>query len=92
MTKYLGDMEEEDLILFVLEHLKDHKAPHKLVEGLEPVRLFSVSQQVFSLPSLSKRIGSGRRGPRICRQPLATNHLREHGIQRRHLNREDACG
>ncbi|KAJ3521934.1 hypothetical protein NMY22_g12103 [Coprinellus aureogranulatus] len=37
MTKYLGEMEEEDLILFVLEHLKDHKAPHKLVEGLEPV-------------------------------------------------------
>ena len=38
MTKYLGEMEEEDLILFVLEHLKDHKPPHKLVEGLEPVR------------------------------------------------------
>jgi RNA-binding protein 25 len=38
MTKYLGDMEEEDLILFVLEHLKDHKPPPKLVEGLEPVR------------------------------------------------------
>ncbi|TFK27683.1 hypothetical protein FA15DRAFT_585998 [Coprinopsis marcescibilis] len=37
MSKYLGDMEEEDLILFVLEHLKDHKSPPKLVEGLEPV-------------------------------------------------------
>ena len=35
-------MEEEDLIMFVLEHLKDHKGPQKLVEGLEPVRrLFS---------------------------------------------------
>jgi hypothetical protein len=44
MTKYLGEMEEEDLILFVLEHLKDHKAPHKLVEGLEPVRTLSVSR------------------------------------------------
>ncbi|KAG6815927.1 hypothetical protein H0H87_010114 [Tephrocybe sp. NHM501043] len=37
MTKYLGDMEEEDLIMFVLEHLKDHKGPQKLVEGLEAV-------------------------------------------------------
>lgn len=37
MMKYLGEMEEEDLIMFVLEHMKDHKGPHKLVEGLEPV-------------------------------------------------------
>ncbi|KAG7088885.1 hypothetical protein E1B28_012832 [Marasmius oreades] len=37
MFKYLGEMEEEDLILFVLEHLKDHKSPQKLVDGLEPV-------------------------------------------------------
>lgn len=43
MMKYLGEMEEEDLIMFVLEHLKDHKGPQKLVEGLEPVRvLFKV--------------------------------------------------
>ena len=38
MTKYLGELEDDDLIMFVLEHLKDHKGPHKLVEGLEPVR------------------------------------------------------
>ncbi|KAF5366768.1 hypothetical protein D9758_006491 [Tetrapyrgos nigripes] len=37
MVKYLGEMEEDDLIMFVLEHLKDHKSPQKLVEGLEPV-------------------------------------------------------
>ncbi|KAF8158439.1 hypothetical protein B0H34DRAFT_656642 [Crassisporium funariophilum] len=37
MMKYLGEMEEEDLIMFVLEHLKDHKGPQKLIEGLEPV-------------------------------------------------------
>lgn len=43
MVKYLGEMEEEDLIMFVVEHLKDHKSPQKLIEGLEPVRdhLFS---------------------------------------------------
>lgn len=35
---YLGD-NDEDLAMFVNEHLKDHKGPGKLVEGLEPVRL-----------------------------------------------------
>ena len=39
MTKYLGELEDDDLIMFVLEHLKDHKGPQKLVEGLEPVRV-----------------------------------------------------
>jgi len=39
MVKFLGEMEEEDLIMFVVEHLKDHKSPQKLIEGLEPVRL-----------------------------------------------------
>lgn len=37
MVKYLGELEDDDLIMFVVEHLKDHKAPPKLVEGLEPV-------------------------------------------------------
>ncbi|EAU86195.2 hypothetical protein CC1G_03406 [Coprinopsis cinerea okayama7 len=49
MTKYLGEMEEEDLILFVIEHLKDHKAPHKLVEGLEPVLEEEALELVISL-------------------------------------------
>ena len=39
MMKYLGELEDDDLVMFVLEHLKDHKGPHKLVEGLEPVRV-----------------------------------------------------
>ncbi|KZV67940.1 hypothetical protein PENSPDRAFT_653670 [Peniophora sp. CONT] len=37
MVKYLGELEDDDLVLFVLEHLKDHKSPRALVEGLEPV-------------------------------------------------------
>lgn len=37
MVKYLGELEDDDLIMFVMEHLKDHKSPQKLVEGLEPV-------------------------------------------------------
>ena len=39
MMKYLGELEDDDLVMFVLEHLKDHKGPQKLVEGLEPVRI-----------------------------------------------------
>ena len=39
MTKYLGELEDDDLVMFVLEHLKDHKSPQKLIEGLEPVRV-----------------------------------------------------
>ncbi|KAH9972012.1 hypothetical protein BGW80DRAFT_1173869 [Lactifluus volemus] len=37
MVKYLGELEDEDVVMFVIEHLKDHKSPAKLVEGLEPV-------------------------------------------------------
>lgn len=37
MVTYLGELEDDDLIMFVLEHLKDHKSPQKLVDGLEPV-------------------------------------------------------
>lgn len=39
MVKYIGELEDDDLIMFVAEHLKDHKSPQKLIEGLEPVRL-----------------------------------------------------
>lgn len=41
MVKYLGELEDDDLVMFVLEHLKDHKGPQKLIEGLEPVRLLN---------------------------------------------------
>ncbi|KAF9781792.1 hypothetical protein BJ322DRAFT_1144605 [Thelephora terrestris] len=37
MTKHLGELDDDDLVMFVVEHLKDHKGPQKLVEGLEPV-------------------------------------------------------
>ncbi|PPQ65885.1 hypothetical protein CVT26_000905 [Gymnopilus dilepis] len=49
MVKYLGEMEEDDLILFVLEHLKDHKSPQKLIEGLEPVLEEEASELVISV-------------------------------------------
>ena len=40
IEKYLGELEDDDLILFSMEHLKDHKGPQKLVECLEPVCLY----------------------------------------------------
>jgi RNA-binding protein 25 len=43
MVKYLGELEDDDLVMFVLEHLKDHKSPAKLIEGLEPVRISSLA-------------------------------------------------
>ena len=44
MTKHLGELDDDDLVMFVVEHLKDHKGPQKLVEGLEPVsRKFDTS-------------------------------------------------
>jgi hypothetical protein len=42
MVKHIGELEDDDLIMFVVEHLKDHKGPQKLIEGLEPVRLTSI--------------------------------------------------
>jgi RNA-binding protein 25 len=49
MMKYLGELEDDDLIMFVLEHLKDHKGPQKLVEGLDPVRHFLLHSEVIHL-------------------------------------------
>jgi RNA-binding protein 25 len=40
LTKYLGELEDDDLLMFVLEHLKDHKSPAALVEETEAVRLY----------------------------------------------------
>ena len=54
MTKYLGELEDDDLVMFVLEHLKDHKGPQKLIEGLEPVRLL-ICVLLECLPRLSGR-------------------------------------
>ncbi|KAI0754494.1 hypothetical protein C8Q80DRAFT_1094588 [Daedaleopsis nitida] len=49
MVKYLGELEDDDLIMFVLEHVKDHKGPSKLIEGLEPVLEEEASEYVISI-------------------------------------------
>jgi RNA-binding protein 25 len=48
MVKYLGELEDDDVVMFVIEHLKDHKSPAKLVEGLEPVRTIQTSQTLLN--------------------------------------------
>lgn len=48
VVKYLGELEDDDLVIFVLEHIKDRKGAAKLVEGLEPVST-SISRQIPGL-------------------------------------------
>lgn len=80
MIKYLGELEDDDLVMFVLEHLKDHKNPQKLVEGLEPVRVTLTLSQFGS--STDGMTGSRRRSRRVDDQCLATSHFREYGLWR----------
>jgi hypothetical protein len=54
MVKYLGELEDEDVVMYVIEHLKDHKSPAKLVEGLEPVRMLRASE-TFAQPTRTYR-------------------------------------
>jgi len=49
MTDYLGQLDDDDLVMFVVEHLKDHKPPAKLVEGLEPVLVEEAEEFVIAL-------------------------------------------
>ncbi|TFK48798.1 hypothetical protein OE88DRAFT_1634215 [Heliocybe sulcata] len=49
MVKYLGELEDDDLVMFCLEHLKDHKGPKGLVEGLEPVLEEEANELVVSI-------------------------------------------
>jgi len=81
MIKYLGELEDDDLIMFVLEHLKDHKTPQKLVEGLEPVRSPMSALKVDSTDSFFGMSGTGGRSHGIHAEYLAPSHFREHGIQ-----------
>ncbi|KZO94430.1 hypothetical protein CALVIDRAFT_600065 [Calocera viscosa TUFC12733] len=37
ITGYLGELDDDELVMFAVEHVKDHKGPAELVEGLEPV-------------------------------------------------------
>ena len=72
MTKHLGELDDDDLVMFVVEHLKDHKGPQKLVEGLEPVRRF-LSRS--SIPVLTRFLGPGGRSCRVHNWPLATSNF-----------------
>ena len=79
MTKHLGELDDDDLVMFVVEHLKDHKGPQKLVEGLEPVR-YSITR--WPIPALRQHpLGSGGRGYRVHDRSLATSDFREYGLR-----------
>ena len=80
MVKYLGELEDDDLIMFVLEHLKDHKIPQKLVDGLEPVWTRYLSGNSFTDQVIVISCGSG--SSRMCHQRLKTSHLRKYGVWR----------
>lgn len=73
MTKYLGELEDDDLVMFVLEHLKDHKGPQKLIEGLEPVRLLSVSFNETLLRPSAQCVCKARSCSTVNSVKLATN-------------------
>ena len=88
MVKYLGELEDDDLVMFVLEHLKDHKGPQKLIEGLEPVCISGLGRQ--DLFDDVRITGSRGRSRRARHRRLETDHLREYGLQRRHSNGENA--
>ncbi|EJT96562.1 hypothetical protein DACRYDRAFT_85786 [Dacryopinax primogenitus] len=37
ITGYLGELDDDELVMFAVEHVKDRKGPTELAEGLEPV-------------------------------------------------------
>ena len=82
MTKYLGELEDDDLVMFVLEHLKDHKTPQRLIEGLEPVRTpCFYRHQPSILTPRHRYAGFRRRGRRAHDQCLATSYIRKYGLR-----------
>lgn len=72
MTKHLGELDDDDLVMFVVEHLKDHKGPQKLVEGLEPVRRYLIG---CSIPVITRPLGPGGRSCRVHDRSLATSNF-----------------
>ena len=87
MTKHLGELDDDDLVMFVVEHLKDHKGPQKLVEGLEPVRSPVTRWPIHALTR--QLLGSGGRGYGVRDRSLATSDFREHGLRGGIAHRED---
>ena len=89
MTKYLGELDDDDLVMFVVEHLKDHKGPQKLVEGVEPVRDYDYH---LTPVLIHQSPGPGGRGRGVCDQSLEASNLREYGLWGGIAHREDDGG
>jgi len=90
MEKYLGDVDEE-LLMFVIEHLKDQKGPAKLLEGLFPVRQPARCWFVIMLNCYCDCTGAHGRGGGVRHHALEASHLREFGVWRRHAHRRPLC-
>lgn len=75
MIKYLGELDDDDMVMFVVEHLKDHKPPSKIVEGLEPVRLslLLLVRLVLAIRLTEKKICSFSRF--FLRKQLSSRYL-----------------
>ena len=71
IEEYLGEI-DDDLVMFVIEHLKDRKGPAKLVEGLEPVRILLDCVRRIDSTFLS---GPSRRGRSFRYRNMATNRV-----------------
>jgi hypothetical protein len=94
ITEYLGD-EDEDLIMFVVEHLKDKKGPQKLFDEIESVRhhiisvlhycstcnpCIAICRITISMLNMALHSGSYGRCKRFRERNLAPNHLRKRGL------------
>jgi hypothetical protein len=73
MVKYLGELEDDDVVMFVIEHLKDHKSPAKLVEGLEPVCMIPNISLICA--ETTRFVGSGRGSCGVYDCRVAASHF-----------------
>lgn len=61
LERLLGELEDEDLLNFTLDHVRERKAGPALVEGLEPVRARPILRPVVHFWTLLPAAGEDRR-------------------------------
>lgn len=102
ITEYLGD-EDEDLIMFVVEHLKDKKGPQKLFDEIESVRhqflslcphclFYCIIVAIYTITiilNISTPIGSYGGCKRNCKRYMAPNNFRKRCVWGRFRQWED---
>ena len=86
MRDFLGEV-DEDLADFVLENIRDKKAPEELVDGLEPVR-YRAAPPIL-VPQAELYSGPRRRSIVVRRPALAIAGFRKRRIRRRSRDRSN---